>query len=303
MPSFAYHRVDVFTDQLFGGNQLAVFPDAAGIDPAWMQRIAREFNLSETTFVLPPRDSSHDVQVRIFTPASELPAAGHPTVGTAFVLAKLGRAPLNGTVRFLEGVGVIPVDIDQQPDGRIMATMTQPTPVFGDILHQRDQIAAMLSLSPDDLIDGLPVQAVSVGVPFTFVPVRSLEAMGRLRLRQDVWEKTLKDTAYPKIFMFTTETVSPNVHVHSRMFAPSLGIAEDAATGIASGPLGAYLVRYGVAQPGIILSEQGVEMGRPSLVTIGIEMQGDQFSKVTVGGYSVSVGTGQIDLPDTPPAA
>lgn len=298
MPGFNYILVDVFTDRIFGGNQLAVFPNAAELDPALMQPIAREFNLSETTFVLPPKDSSHDVQVRIFTPARELPMAGHPTVGTAFVLANLDRAPLNGTVRFLEGVGVIPVDIQQDARG-IKATMTQPLPEFREIRTNRQSIAEMLSLKSDDLLD-LPIQVVTTGVPYTIIPIKTREAVGRIKVRIDLFEQLFSLDDASGLYVFTPETADPSANVHSRMFAPEFGIAEDPATGSAAGPLGAYLVRYGLAQPGFILNEQGVEMGRPSYITIGVERDGEEFTKITVGGYSQAVGTGTLFLPDAP---
>jgi trans-2,3-dihydro-3-hydroxyanthranilate isomerase len=201
----------------------------------------------------------------------------------------LGVLPATGQVIFEEGVGPIPVTL-----GESQITMQQPKPTFGHIDTDYAAFAAMLSVQESDLDSRYPIQAVSCGVPFTFIPVKSLEAMQRLKLRLDLWERLLKDRPAHKLFMFSMETEQPTSTVHSRMFAPGLGIAEDPATGGASGPLGAYLVEYGLvkANPAQIISEQGFEMGRPSLIHIGIEQSEGQFTKVTVGGEAVLVGEG-----------
>lgn len=290
-----YHLVDVFTDVPFGGNPLAVFTDATNISPKEMQQIAKELNLSETTFVLPPTDGKSDFRVRIFTPAKELPMAGHPTVGTAFVLQHLGRLSVPSQFTFEEGVGQIPVELSQD-GGQISATMTQLLPEFREILADRAAVAAMLSINEDDLLPDYPVQVVSTGVPMPFIPVRSLEVMARLRLRTDLWEQYFR--AYDELFMFTPHAVRAGSTVHSRMFAPGLNIPEDPATGAASGPLGAYLVQYGLAPAGHIISEQGFEMGRPSIVHIHIGHDGQRFTRVQVGGGCVYMGNGMLVLGD-----
>lgn len=288
MPRFEYHWLDVFTDQPFTGNQLAVFIDAADFPPNLMQTVAREMNLSETVFVLPAEGDDHAFHLRIFTPGAELPMAGHPTVGTAYALKRAGKIA-GHSVRFLEGVGVIPV----QYDGDV-AWMTQPAPTFGDVRDDRDVLAAMLSLTADDLIPDLPVQAVSTGVPFLFVPIKDKATIRRAKLRADLWERALRDTAYPQVYLFTPETDHPDATAHSRMFAPSMGIVEDPATGAACGPLGAYLVQYGLAQAGTtIRNEQGVEMGRPSLIHIHVISLNDG---IRVGGTSRFVGAGWIEI-------
>ncbi len=289
MPRYDYHLLDVFTDRAFGGNPLAVFPDAEGIDEALMQQLANELNLSETTFVLPPPDDTADFHVRIFTPAMELPMAGHPTVGTANALVRLGRIAAPGNVRFLEGVGVIPVSLSAEGT----ATMAQPMPTFGAVLEDRARVASLLSLNEDDLLDGYPVQIVSTGVPYIYIPLAGLEAAGRAKLRADVWAEHF---AGQHIFTLTPETESADATVHTRMFAPAMGIAEDPATGAASGPLGAYLVQYGLADEGLIVNEQGIEMGRPSRIDITIERDGEAYTRVAVGGRSVYVGGGWFEL-------
>ena len=299
-----YFLVDVFTNQPFGGNQLAVFPNARDLAPETMQALAKELNLSESAFVLPARDAAHDYWVRFFTPAVELPMAGHPTVGTAFVLARehlIQLAEPETTITFEEGVGVVPVTLQVREGQFQLIQMRQPLPTFGPIFADREAIARMLSLDSALLDATLPLEVVSCGVPFLFVPVKSLQAMRALRFRLDVWERILRDFAAPHVFVFTQEVMRPASTVHSRMFAPAMGIAEDPATGAASGPLGCYLVRHGLVQPtamGIsqMVSEQGFELGRPSLVQVKIEQNGEHITGVYVGGQCYFMGEGWITL-------
>jgi trans-2,3-dihydro-3-hydroxyanthranilate isomerase len=310
MKKLHYHLVDVFTDRPFGGNQLAVFSDGRDLSPQVMQQLAKELNLSETTFVLPPQDPGNDFWVRIFTPAVEMPMAGHPTVGTAFVLGReklIEQAGPETTIRFEEGVGVIPVRVQWQNGQPALIRMSQPLPEFGPEFPDRQLIAKMLSLEPDELDPDFPLQVVSCGVPFLFVPLRNLAAIRRARLRLDLWEKQLKNFASPHLFLLTTETELENSTVHCRMFAPALGIAEDPATGAASGPLGCYLVKYDRRPQTAdrrnkrlsFISEQGFEMGRPSLIHIEIEQENDQITGVTVGGRCVFMGEGYFELPES----
>lgn len=302
MRKLYYQLVDVFTHQAFGGNPLAVFTNGRDLSAALMQQLAKELNLSETTFVLPPKDPQNDFWVRIFTPAVEMPMAGHPTVGTAFVLAQerlIEAAEDESVVRFEEGVGVIPVTL-KWVDGRpAMIKMGQPLPQFGPEFPDRAAIAAMVGLDLADLDPQAPLEAVSCGVPFLFVPLKNLEAIRRASLRQELWQKTLKDFAAPHVFVFTMETESEGSTVHSRMFAPALGIPEDPATGAASGPLGCYLVKHQfVARQArvSILSEQGFEIGRPSFIHVEIEQQAGQITGVSVGGQCVAMGQGYIQI-------
>lgn len=302
MRKLHYHRVDVFTDEAFGGNPLAVFTNGRGISPETMQAIAKEFNLSETTFVLPPDDPAHAYRVRIFTPAQELPMAGHPTVGTSFVLAReqlIDVAHDETTITLEEGVGPIPVRIEFRDAQPVYAEMSQPLPQFGPRLDERQTVADMLSLDVDDIDDALPVEVVSCGVPFLYVPLRSLDAAHRARPRADAMERALAGVVPPAVFVFTREVERAGSTVHSRMFAPPLGIVEDPATGAASGPLGCYLVKYGVVTSdgaAEIVSEQGLEMGRPSFIKIRIEKDGDAISGVKVGGQSHYMGEGFIEI-------
>lgn len=298
----SYHLVDVFTDRAFGGNPLAVLLDGRGLSDALMQTIAKEFNLSETTFVLPPENPANDFRVRIFTPAEELPMAGHPTVGTTFVLTRAGlvRPGIGRTNIILEeGVGPIPVSIDWENGKPSFIEMQQPLPKFDSSIDDRAGIAQMLSLETEAVRADLPIQVVSCGVPFLFVPVKTLEAMRRIRFRRDV-EERLK-LPEQNIFVFTTETEFPGSAVHSRMFSPSLGVQEDAATGGATGPLGCYLVRHHVIPSENELrcvSEQGVEMGRPSFLHIRIKHAAGEITAVHVGGTCCYMGSGQLELPD-----
>ncbi|HEX8146448.1 MAG TPA: PhzF family phenazine biosynthesis protein [Pyrinomonadaceae bacterium] len=298
-----YQLVDVFTDRAFGGNPLAVVTNGRGVPGETMQAVAKELNLSETTFVLPPDDPRHDWRVRIFTPGSELPMAGHPTVGTAFVLARehmIARAGRETNVVFEEGVGPVPVSVEFEGGEPVFAEMSQPLPTFGKRLDDRRAVAAMLSLEESDLAAGLPVEVVSCGVPFLYVPLRGLDAARRARPRVDLVERAADEHGIPpEVFVFTREVEGAGSTVHSRMFAPGLGIAEDPATGAASGPLGCYLVRHGLveaAPAAEVVSEQGIEMGRPSYIRIWVERRGEEITAVRVGGRCHFMGEGFIEV-------
>ncbi|HUQ30547.1 MAG TPA: PhzF family phenazine biosynthesis protein [Pyrinomonadaceae bacterium] len=302
MRKLHYHLVDVFTEKVFGGNQLAVFTNGRGIEPVLMQSIAKELNLSETTFVLPPVDAENDYHVRIFTPGAELPMAGHPTVGTSFILAREHMIKLDDvetTIRLEEGVGTIPVQInfnDGQPD---LIWMQQPPPVFGPRFEDAREIAEMLSLTPEAIESEWPIEVISCGVPFLFVPLKSLASARAVQFRLDVWERVLRDAGISGVFVFTKETQLEGSSVHSRMFAPGLGIAEDPATGGASGPLGCYLMRHAVfpaTQRMEFTSEQGIEMGRPSIIKIIIEQEAGEIKRVRVGGRCRFVGEGYLEV-------
>ena len=278
MTRYEYRLLDVFADRAFGGNQLAVFPDGRAIEDETMQRIARELQLSETTYVLPPTSGAADYRVRIFTPVRELPFAGHPTLGTAFVLAD-GR---DVTIRLEEGVGVIPVTLRES-----FGQMIQLVPTFTPAAVTRARLAEALSLREDDLRADLPLEVGSSGVPFLFAPIRDMAAVRRARPRADVVSES--------VYLFSLAGTT----AHGRMFGNSVGIAEDAASGSAQGPLGAYLVRHGLvpSAPTVrIRSEQGFEMGRPSILDIEVDMRGEAIREVRVGGRCVAMGGGWFDL-------
>src|SRR2546423_9799141 len=204
MKQLHYCLVDVFTNQPFGGNQLAVFPDARGLTTETMQALAKELNLSESAFVLPAQDAASDYRVRFFTPAVELPMAGHPTVGTAFVLAHEGMIQLDSpetTITFEEGVGVVPVTLSVREGQLHLIQMRQPLPTFGPVFADREAIAQMLSLDLAHLYTTLPLEVVSCGVPFLFVVVKSLEAICAIRFRLDACMRLQRDFAAPNVLV------------------------------------------------------------------------------------------------------
>jgi trans-2,3-dihydro-3-hydroxyanthranilate isomerase len=301
--SYRYLQLDVFTDRLFGGNQLAVFLDGRGLSPATMQAVAREMNFSETTFILPPECPDTAVRMRIFTPGAELPIAGHPTIGSTFALARAGVIA-SGSPRFVFGLGAgpTPVRLAWRESELSFAWMRQPLPVFSDPIRNRALAAAALGLESSDLADeALPVQTVSCGVPFVYVPVGTRSAVDRASLRPSAYHELMQQASGAGgVFVFSPEPAADAATVYSRNFAPGVGIAEDPATGIASGPLGCYLVRHGVVKPeraGAILSLQGVKMGRPSHVHVALDVERDDIRSVEVGGEAVLAGEGTLYIP------
>ena len=300
MARYHFFTLDVFTGRPFGGNPLAVVLDAERLGSEQMQAIAAEFNLSETVFVLPPAKPSGAKKLRIFTPRTELPFAGHPTVGTAFLLAKLGLVQLDDADPVMvleEAVGNVAVTVQLGPDGPIATQMSVPKmPEPGPDPPPAQALAAMLSLSAEDLLpDRLP-RAYSCGVPFLFVPLRDREAVARARIRSDLWEKTVSQWWASSVFVFTFDTETPQAQVHARMFAPAFGIVEDPATGGAAAALAGYLcdmeVRDGSFHWRI---EQGFEMGRPSLIELEAVKSGGRVTAVRVGGRSVLMSEGWIN--------
>ena len=292
-----YHLLDVFTDRQFGGNPLAVFPQPPpDLSPTLMQKIAQELNLSEAAFVLPPADPAHSFRLRIFTPLAELPMAGHPTVGAAYALAHLGRiGQLEPQTKIIFELGLGPIGVAIHADKRGNPSdvwMRQPLPQFGEIYHDRRAIAEMLSLDESDLRVDAPLQVLSSGLPFLYVPIATLAAMRRIQLRGDRWSALLAGGDAQNVFVTTTETVEAESSAHSRMFAPALGLGEDPATGSASGPLAAYLLKYGLADSDDMISEQGFEMGRPSFIRMRVERSGS----VAIGGNCVMMGCGALAL-------
>jgi trans-2,3-dihydro-3-hydroxyanthranilate isomerase len=290
-----------------------VLPHAIGLGDDQMLAIAREFNFSETVFVLPPETATGTRRLRIFTPGAELPFAGHPTVGTAYVLAHTGEIELEGDetrIVFEEGVGPVPVLIRARGGKPYFTQLTAARPPErGPAPTDAAVLADVLSLEPSDILyDAVfTPEAVSAGVPFLFVPLRSLEALGRARVRQDVWERTLKDSWAPEIYVFVEEAESAKRGgvrmgdgvIRSRMFAPTLGIAEDPATGSAAAAFGGYLAWRSTIRDGTLkwLIHQGVEMGRPSRLEVETDVSGGAVTAVRVGGSSVLVSTGTLYYP------
>jgi trans-2,3-dihydro-3-hydroxyanthranilate isomerase len=299
--SYRYLHYDVFTDHLFGGNQLAVVLDGRGLSPETMQSIAKEMNFSETTFVLPPDTPGTDARLRIFTPGAELPMAGHPTIGTTFALARSGAiARGRQSVVFGCGIGPVPVTMTWKDDDLSFAWMTQPLPTFGEPIPDPARTAAALSLSPAAVAGtGHPVQVVSCGVPYLFVPLTTRSAVDSAMVNAGVLESLFSavKTSAHGIFVFTTQPGDARATVYSRMFAPEMGITEDPATGSASGPLGCYLVRHKIVRPDkadAMISLQGVKMGRPSHVHISIGVENAEIKSVRIGGESVLAGEGTL---------
>ena len=303
MAKFRYLTADVFTDTPFGGNQLAVFPDARGIPENRLMDVTREFNYSETSFVYPPDDPARTRRVRIFTPGAEVPFAGHPTVGTAHVLAAIGDVPLTGEtthIVFEEGVGPVPVSIRAKGGVPVFAQLSvAKLPELGPPPAQRAAIAAVLGLDVADLLDDpwMP-QALSCGLPFLFVPVRDLAAVARARLRMDVWESTLKDAWASEVFVFARGGERPGSDFHARMFAPALNVPEDPATGSANAALAGYLAARNPLRDGLLTwrIEQGFEMGRPSILEVEADVAGGHLTAVRVGGASVVVCEGMMEI-------
>ena len=301
--TYRYDQWDVFTDEPLTGNQLAVFMEPAGLTDDLMQKIAREMAFSETTFVFPPERAETDVRIRIFGPDRELPFAGHPTIGTAFALARTGAiSPGTEQVVFSEGVGPVVVELEWDSDELRFAWMHDLVPVFGKIIEDLDSVAIALGVESSQLKSTLiPVQEVSGGSTFLFVPLASRAAVDQAALNRVAMSAVLEQAGLAKrsIFIFSAEPADDDATVYSRMLG--FGGREDPATGSASGPLGSYLVHHGVVpaeEADRILSRQGVQMGRPSCIHVQIGMSGNEITSVRVGGSSIFVGEGTLILPE-----
>jgi trans-2,3-dihydro-3-hydroxyanthranilate isomerase len=283
---FRYHMVDVFTTTPLEGNALAVFADATGMDSATMQRVAREMSLSETTFILPAESDGDATRVRIFTPAAELAFAGHPTIGTAYVMRRVGVIPSAArTFALSENVGRVPIRVDDGDDP-ILWLKTPKIQELGEF--PRDRCARALSLDEDRLIAGVPCELVSAGSPLILVAVNDRTAVDEAKLDSSAFLELVRERegATPIFFFAPTETGA-----YSRMFAPQLGIAEDPATGGATGPLAAFMMKHGLvggADGTRFVSEQGVKMGRRSLLHVLIHGHRGERG-IEVGGNVVHV--------------
>lgn len=305
MRTFHYVTVDVFTKERFGGNQLAVFPDATGLDAMQMQRITAEFNYSEVTFIFPPDDPSNTARVRIFESTGEIPFAGHPNVGTAFLLGRIGTVfgrPIEESMRFEELGGVVVVHLLREGSTVSGARIRAPqalqvrTPIDAEI------VAACVSLSVGDIVTtGCPPVIASVGLPFALAEVQSVEVLGQAR--PNVAAFNAADARYPQpevpfsVFLYARQPATPN-KLRTRMFAPLSNILEDPATGSASAALGAYLTSVGSqadAEESLTL-EQGVEMGRPSTINLLVSKTAGIVRSVDISGQCVPVMRGEIDL-------
>lgn len=287
---FPFVQLDVFASRPLEGNALAVFPDARGLTDQQMQALAREMNLSETTFVL-PRDAATERErghrVRIFTTAEELPFAGHPTLGTAAVLHAATGAEL---VELDLNAGKIPVRFTTTTDGLVFGEMQQRDPEFG-ARHSREEIARATGLMVDDICHDVPVETVSTGLPFTIVPICTLSTMRRLALDLPRATEYLERSGGRFFYFVSRETEDKSARLHARMIFYN---GEDPATGSAAGCAAAWMVAHGVAAPGESAAiEQGIEMKRPSRIVVRAGRDGDRIVTVRVGGNSVEVIRGE----------
>lgn len=287
-------QVDVFTDRALAGNSLAVILDGRGLTTEQMQALAREMNLSETTFILPgdpAADKTRGTRVRIFTVQEELPFAGHPTLGTAFVLrgqSGVAEVPLE------LNVGLVPVRFTQPASSSLaFGEMTQMEPEFGAI-HDADAVAAVTNLSLSDLVSAAPIQTVSTGLPYTIVPVRSLKALQGLRLDVPRALEYLERSGGKFFYFVSRETVNPKARLHARMVFYN---GEDPATGSAAGCCSAWMVAHDIAASDEqVMIEQGLEMHRPSCIFVRATKRDNQIVNVRVGGNCVEVLRGEITL-------
>ena len=300
--TYRFVQLDVFTRQPFAGNPLAVFPHAEGMSDVEMQMVTREMNLSETTFVLPPTKPGADYRVRIFTPATEIPYAGHPSIGTAWHLASAKRIPARPpSTRVHQEVkaGVLPIDIEFDAAGNVaLVHTTQAKPEFQAPVENRARVAQALGLTLDDLHPSLPIQLVSTGLGWLVVPLRSADALDRVHPNRSFFEG--KDAVHYNIYPFTLEPRSTGVRTEGRGFP--IREFEDPVTGSASGCLGAYLTQHGVLKPrdGFVrfAHTQGRHLHRPGLVSIEVKVDAQgKPETVRVGGAAVEVLRGELTMP------
>lgn len=294
-----FFTLDVFTGERFAGNPLAVVIEPDGLDTSAMQTIAREFNHPETVFVLPPGDPKHRAKLRIFTPANELPFAGHPTVGTAVLLAKLDGAGGARDFTVEEKIGPVACRITLQGDDRGHARFALPSlPAPAGDLPDARALAAALSLSPHEIgFDGAAASRWSAGVPYSFVPVASLDALARARPDPAHFEAVFGIGGPGKAYLYCLQAGDPVNHVRARMFAPGMGIPEDPATGSAAAAFAGLMSEGGGCGDGehTLRIEQGVEMGRPSIIEVGLVIRGGKLLSATIGGGAVVVAEGTIE--------
>lgn len=299
-----YFILDVFTDTPFSGNPLAVVLDAESLTTSQMQAIAGEFNLSETLFVLPPANPAHTATVRIFTPARELPFAGHPTVGAAVLLASLKNPAAQGFATSLivleEGIGTIRAAVRSAPGQAAFAEFDAPKlPEDAGAPAPDDRIAAALGLAPSEIgFENHEATRYSAGSPFTFVPVSGLEAIGRARIVHQYWREAFRGDDHGAAYLYCRQTFHQRSAFHARMFAPLMGVAEDPATGSAAAAFAAVVNRFDAPPEGAWrgLIEQGHEMGRPGEIALEIEVEGRSVRTVRIGGRAVIVAEGRLTL-------
>ena len=302
---FKYYICDVFTDTRFGGNPLAVLPDARGLTDVQMQKIAREFNFSESTFVFPP-ENGHTRKVRIFTPTTEVPFAGHPNIGTAFTLATIGEIDLpkskiqsrtQSEIVFEEKAGLVPITLQQDENRNLWCELTAPEQLSIGVEFSAQLIAKALSLSEEQIITTIHAPCVaSVGLPFIIVELRDHAALNSAKTNVDILEEISASGTTPDIHIYTQS--NDEFDIRSRMFAPLDGIPEDPATGSANCALAGLLAYYHPAETESLKWRiaQGVEMGRPSSLDARVEKSDNQITTISIGGSCVMVSDGEIYL-------
>ncbi|MCC7252423.1 MAG: PhzF family phenazine biosynthesis protein [Hyphomicrobium sp.] len=299
-----FHTLDVFTDRRFGGNPLAVVLDADGVSEAEMQKIAREFNLSETVFVQTPTRPAHSAKMRIFTPRSEIPFAGHPTVGTAVLLAELNAPVHNGEQDALivleQNIGTVRVGARLRAGAAAFAEFDAPKlPAEAGALPPDDILAAGLGLIPSEVgFENHVPLCYAAGTTFAFVPVVSLEAIGRARVNGAHWERAFEQQGVSGVYVYTRQCTHTSSAFHVRMFAPQVGIAEDPATGSAAVGLAGIVHQFDGLPDGTHrrIVEQGYEMGRPSQIVLTLVVAGGKLTTVRIGGSAVRVSEGTIEV-------
>ncbi|BAZ39046.1 PhzF family phenazine biosynthesis protein [Calothrix sp. NIES-4101] len=296
MTRIKYYIVDVFAEAQYTGNQLAVFTNAGGLKPEQMQAIARETNYSETTFILSEQVELGGYNVKIFTPYQEIPFAGHPTLGTAYILQQeIINQSIEEVILNLK-VGQIPVKIDGSNSDNKYLWMQQKIPVFGKKLTV-DAIAEVLQLQPDEIDANYPIQEVSTGLPFIIVPLKTLESLKRIKVNLDKCNELIQDTEAKSILVFCPETYYPENDLNVRVFCHYLGIPEDPATGSANGCLAGYLVEhsyFGKSEINLRV-EQGYEINRPSLILLkASKTSTSEAIEVNVGGKVIMVAKGEF---------
>jgi trans-2,3-dihydro-3-hydroxyanthranilate isomerase len=293
-----YRVLDVFTDVAYGGNPLALLPEAEGLSGAQMQRIAREFNLSKTAFVLPPRNPDETHRLRIFTPSRELPFAGHPTIGAALALADEGWEKPEFV--FGEEVGPVRVSLRAHKEARSAWLWAARMPEKGPPPPPADALAAIISLRNTDLLAGAwGPEAYSAGIPFLIVPVRDADTLARAELDLQRWREILQDWWASQLYLVAPLEGPQGTRYRARMFAPALGILEDPAAGAAATAFPGWLAPRLGARDGVLTAviEQGVEMGRPSTLMVEVELSGGVITVVRVGGMAVSIAEGSLRIP------
>lgn len=290
--------LDVFTDRRFAGNPLAVVLQADGLDQAAMQAIAREFNLSETVFVLPPGDSSHRARYRIFTPKEEVAFAGHPTLGTAALLALLDGGAAARELVLEANIGPVPCHVEAGGEGGHATFVLPALPAEAGAPPPTEALAAALGLAADDIGFGaFAPSCFSAGIGFTFTPLKNIDAVRRAQPDLTRLAPAFAAPAHRALFAFCAETVERGHTFHARMFAPSYGVPEDPATGSAAAAFAGVLARFAGLKDGThsFTIEQGYEMGRPSLIELDLTLAGSALITASVGGGAVIVSEGTIE--------